>query len=435
MAYAVAKTDSAGIVDPLTVEVPLANWVTDQQNRGLWSMRLEILDGLRGAFLLLMMWSHLNALVDSPIGILNHHRTGFADSAHGFVVLSGLVVGLVFTRTLLKRGGPALWRLTAKRLRVIYLYVAGTAIIVWLCMVIAPASSANVASPVPNSIDDLLRILSLTQNGPSYQAILPMYLVLIALAPICVIGFVRGRSQIVLGVSFAVWATAQIGLPQGLLAARGFGYPWEDFAEPFVLSAWQFPFVIAIYLGYRYATDPGFVEMLRGAVAKGAFLLYIAFLCIVALRFYHDLAVVAPNFETGEAAIFHAAASKWIVSPIYLLSMAVSGLVLFHLTTVADRAAAPLVRRAGAAVRRVLTARLLVRLGQASIQVFSAHVIVLFFTQLHGSYNMMSDLGRVGLQLGATASLFCVPWLIDQCSRLSGAMLRALRGAGTEAGG
>ncbi|MEO1294186.1 MAG: OpgC domain-containing protein, partial [Pseudomonadota bacterium] len=55
-------------------------------------MRLPIIDGFRGFFLLFMMVIHTNDEVNSIIGKLNHHYFGWVENAQGFTFISGLVV-------------------------------------------------------------------------------------------------------------------------------------------------------------------------------------------------------------------------------------------------------------------------------------------------------------------------------------------------------
>ena len=60
--------------------------------------RVKLLDGLRGACLILMTITHLHFGRDYLLGYLHVEQLGFADSAQGFIFLSGLLVGLVGMR-------------------------------------------------------------------------------------------------------------------------------------------------------------------------------------------------------------------------------------------------------------------------------------------------------------------------------------------------
>ena len=83
-------------------------------------MRYSAFDGLRGLFLVLMMYGHTTIVLQSGIGkILNHHRLGFADAANGFVFLSGLVIAIYFTRVVREKGEEALAPLVRRRVLLI----------------------------------------------------------------------------------------------------------------------------------------------------------------------------------------------------------------------------------------------------------------------------------------------------------------------------
>lgn len=59
-------------------------------------MRIQLIDGLRGYFLIMMM-THLN-MVQPWLSAFSHHRLGFVEDAQGLVFLSGFVIALVYGR-------------------------------------------------------------------------------------------------------------------------------------------------------------------------------------------------------------------------------------------------------------------------------------------------------------------------------------------------
>ena len=88
-------------------------------------MRLAILDGFRGYFLLFMAVVHINGIVQVPLGRWNHHQLGWVEDAQGFVFISGFVVGLVYGGRFLKRGAEAMRRGILDRMWTIWTYHAG----------------------------------------------------------------------------------------------------------------------------------------------------------------------------------------------------------------------------------------------------------------------------------------------------------------------
>src|SRR5690606_29695029 len=66
--------------------------------------RLEVLDGMRGYVLVLMMLNHLTFAGGYLLVKINHGELGYVQDAQGFIFLSGLLVGMVYARRMLKEG-------------------------------------------------------------------------------------------------------------------------------------------------------------------------------------------------------------------------------------------------------------------------------------------------------------------------------------------
>ena len=79
--------------------------------------RLVYLDALRGLMLTVMAVNH----VPSELHTVTDHPFGYMSAAEGFVFLSGLMAGLVYTKRYLKAGAEALQDGCAKRAGQIYL--------------------------------------------------------------------------------------------------------------------------------------------------------------------------------------------------------------------------------------------------------------------------------------------------------------------------
>lgn len=92
--------------------------------------RLEILDGMRGYFLVFMMLNHLTFTGGYLLVKINHGELGYVQDAQGFVFLSGLLVGMVYARRMLKEGYAAGARKIRKRALEIYRYAAGSLLVI-----------------------------------------------------------------------------------------------------------------------------------------------------------------------------------------------------------------------------------------------------------------------------------------------------------------
>lgn len=80
-------------------------------------MRIKHIDGVRGFFLISMTLGHLSFATPSVIGKLTHHTAGFIDAAQGFVAFSGLVIGLVYGKRLLRTSQTVMRSALYARLR------------------------------------------------------------------------------------------------------------------------------------------------------------------------------------------------------------------------------------------------------------------------------------------------------------------------------
>jgi len=81
--------------------------------------RHQLLDGLRGYFLLFMLLNHLWFEGGNPIALVNHNQLGFVEDAQGVILISGLIVGLYYGRLhSTGRGAEAVRRLRARIPRV-----------------------------------------------------------------------------------------------------------------------------------------------------------------------------------------------------------------------------------------------------------------------------------------------------------------------------
>src|SRR5690606_1716359 len=64
--------------------------------------RFEIIDGMRGYFLVFMLVNHLIFVGGYWMVEVNHRQFAFVEDAQGFVFLSGLLIGMVYARKMLK---------------------------------------------------------------------------------------------------------------------------------------------------------------------------------------------------------------------------------------------------------------------------------------------------------------------------------------------
>jgi len=311
------------------------------------SGRLEYLDTLRGLLLVIMAVNH----IPSPLHAVTDHPLGFMSAAEGFVFLSGLMAGRVFTRRLLRDGQSALWRGCFLRARSLYFYhlasyftvllIVGTALL-WNGQVPPNAPLQMIAHPVRT----LLLTGPLLVYQPALLDILPMYFGFILLVPALILACERGLRNWVLGLSASLWFAVNAFCPQTpntLYLSVG----------AFNMCAWQILFVAGGVLGHAWARGDRLVTLPRGP------LLWIL-VTGCGLLFAVRHAFVAPGIPAN---VLDWLTNKNNLAPLRLANTA--GLFM-------------LVRYAASRWPIMLSWAPLAFLGRASLAVFTVHVVVAY---------------------------------------------------------
>lgn len=207
-------------------------------------------DSLRGLLLLCMTVNHL----PSPLRKLTDQSLGLFSSAEGFVFISGLVAGMVYTRKLRKGGAEALAGAVRQRINLIYVWHAAALMIALVAVQVIEHTVGYCSWAAPQLFFQnpwLGAALGLTLlYQPGLFDILPMYCVFVFLLP-AVLGAVEaGRRRWVLALSVAAWAAVQFAPPLYLAPL----YP--VYIGSFNLFAWQLLFVVGAALGHARAVEP-----------------------------------------------------------------------------------------------------------------------------------------------------------------------------------
>lgn len=219
--------------------------------------RLIFLDVLRGLMLVGITLGHFGDtfvwLVWQPLG--------YFSNAEGFILLSGTVFGLVYTR-LYARDPDKLDKKSIRRAGIIYLNHIGllvfVAVFTWLTFGWSTQWHSHALyldlAPIQGF---LLGILMLYQ--PPLLDILPMYAIFVLIGPLIIRQLVQGRWLLVLAVSLGVWQVFAHLLLHGLWretlamnAGLVFPYQTGEF-DPLV---WQLLFFSGLILGYRMFAHP-----------------------------------------------------------------------------------------------------------------------------------------------------------------------------------
>jgi hypothetical protein len=228
-------------------------------------------DSFRGLMLVSMTINHLPSLArvftDEPLGIFS--------SAEGFVFLSGLLAGWVYTRRLRRDGEAGLRAAVVHRATTIWRWqVAGflscLGAILVLCWLTGFCSWSS--PPLFYAHPWLAVLLGCSMlYQPGLLDILPMYCFFVLLLPTVLRALEAGRYGRVLAWSAAAWLAVQWIPPAD-------GAPlYPIHVGSFNLFAWQFLFVAGAVIGHARVTRPGFSLMrfrpfvLALALAVGGF--------------------------------------------------------------------------------------------------------------------------------------------------------------------
>jgi hypothetical protein len=208
-------------------------------------------DSLRGLLLVSMAINHL----PSDLRTVTDQGVGIVSSAEGFVFLSGLLAGFVYTRRLWREGTSRLRAMTRHRAGVIYGWhmlayfggFAALAINAWFTGV-----HSNTSPPLFTDKPLLAAVCGpLMIYQPGLLDILPMYCVFVLLLPFMLGALEKGWRWPLLGTSFALWAAVQF-LPNydGAIISPPLNFGF------FNLLAWQFLFISGVAIGYTKTKSP-----------------------------------------------------------------------------------------------------------------------------------------------------------------------------------
>lgn len=205
--------------------------------------RVLTVDFWRGVALLTIFINHVPGNVFENF---THRNFGFSDATEVFVLLAGVAAGLAY----LSKFEQPLQASVRVGLRAVQLYVAHLFLIVACAALIAYCVtltdddtlfvSLHLDVLINQTIEGLIGMVTLGLQ-PGYLNILPLYIVLLLLAPLFLM-LVRRSPALALLLSAALYVATQ------LLPLRLPNYPGEGtwFFNPF---AWQLLFVIGMVIG------------------------------------------------------------------------------------------------------------------------------------------------------------------------------------------
>ncbi|SLN40974.1 OpgC protein [Roseivivax jejudonensis] len=344
-------------------------------------MRLTLLDGFRGFFLLFMMIAHTTGQFWSIPGFYNHHALGFVEDAQGFVFISGFVVGLVYTKLMDKRGAAGMRTGVLRRIRTIYTYQA--AMILGFAGAAVGLAAWGMTPGVLGQYLDAPFAFTLASlglvTGSMHLGILALYIWMMLLTPLALVAFARGHARWVFGLSVAAWLLAQTGWPDaaqrpieaGLASA---GAP-INIGIYFNVFGWQAIYFFALWLGFLFARDRFDPAWMRTPRARLAF--WAALGGVVAFALF-DRALNLGWLPDDMRRLAYDRLDRGNMDAIYLANFALDLYVVGWLLNAAPQSGNRVLAAVSRGIEWIFTRRPLVFLGQHSLQVFTAHVVMIY---------------------------------------------------------
>ena len=343
-------------------------------------MRITQIDGIRGFFLLAMTTGHLAGVTPSILGKITHHTYGFVDAAMGFVAFSGLIIGLVYGKRLLKHSPEVMRRAIFDRTRVIFFW---SALLIILSVALIP-HLPNLPNFLTDPLGDqpvLAGLLALFQlRGLWGINVLSIYLAFMLFTPLALIAFKNGHYRAVFLCSFLLWVIAQTSLPELFWAQiadlAGLDQYNLTLGLYFNRFAWQVLYFCGLAIGFLMAQDK--LDM-RFMQSRNAALALVP--CAVFIAGFGFSAFVKLQGPDGQEALYSQMVRLYWRSDLPPLRIAAFGahiyVVLWFLT--AGRGAANrAVRAISEGLHCLATAPAFIYLGQHSLQVFAWHVGIVY---------------------------------------------------------
>ncbi len=234
------------------------------------------IDWLRGLAMTCVIINH--SKLSSLLSWFSYERFWVVTAAEVFVVLSGVVLGMVYGRRLARDGWRAVVRGLSRRAALLYVsYVGVTVSVIALAVLGLDVTSltASDGNPPawflePRTMDATAWLdVLLMRVGPWTFEIIGLYVWLVAAALPCLVILHRAGWRPLLAVSWAlyVWYRVQ---PHALTTA--------GFESAFPLLAWQLLFVHGIAIGYHRDGLSRFVARVPGVALKAAGLITAVFM-------------------------------------------------------------------------------------------------------------------------------------------------------------
>jgi hypothetical protein len=372
--------------------------------------RFIVLDGLRGYFLMFMVINHLDFQGGSLIVRINHAELGFVQDAQGFVFLSGMLVGLYYTRLYQKGRAQEGAAKIVRRAGELYRYAVLLLASIMAVALVMPQSQAFWGHRLGIFYEDAASVgvaSALLLYQPTYMDILPQYIVYLLASPLLIRLVTTGYWREVALGSFALWLAAQLGVHLPLIAGLEHAVrvvaPGFELRSHFNPLGWQIIFVSGLLIGA--AQSMGQFDRSRWFSAERTGMAWCA-LALVLFFLAWRLAFTNDLVPEVMAQRFWGFGTRTDFGLLFLLNFAALAYLIAWLLMCGQEAAGRAVPALSVALRRLFSHPFLVLLGQHSLQVYVFHVFLVYaIVALEWRVGPFNEIQKTMLALIAVASL------------------------------
>jgi hypothetical protein len=346
------------------------------------NMRLPLIDGLRGYFLIMMMMTHLT-LVRPNLSLFSHQKFGFVEDAQGFVFLSGFVIALVYGRLLQKTSFEIMRVKLYSRIKQLYVYN-----FVSLAIVFALAFSGFKFSDelkemagIGHNVWEDVTISLLLIDGPHYVDILPMYICFMLITPFVLRALWSDGLAVVIAISVSLWVVAQSGVfiwiaNHATEALNLTGDGGLDLSLYFYRWSWQILFVGGLVGGALFAQ--GKLDLLRLHESRFETLFYFSLLGIIFFMLLKFSITKNFGWISIESEFSRTGLNRSNLGILRLVNFIIDAYAVIYLVVVGPTSKHKWIAILGRFLKAVFSWRPLVFLGQNSLQVYALHVVLVY---------------------------------------------------------
>jgi hypothetical protein len=371
--------------------------------------RFDIIDGMRGYFLVFMVLNHLIFAGGYFLVKINHNQLAFVEDAQGFVFLSGLLIGMVYARKMVKNGYAAGRAAIYNRAFELYRYAMGIVLAVMVAAMFLPGAYSIWFNWIGyTNFDDPLRLAAIATflYQPTFMDILPQYIIYMLFAPMLVKLVIEDKWHYVVAGSIMMWMAGQLGLQQIITQPLNhliMGADDNGLRVSFNLFGWQIVFYSGLVLGAL--TSSGKINWSKVLSPDNTFIPKVA---LVLVLFFLPLRLITAN-ELMPPHMIGKFASMEIradFGPVYLLNFAAVAALITWLLVAGPKHKAAWVRGCASALTWLFSIRYLQLLGRHSLHVYVWHVAIVYFVYyFDGRSPELNELTKTAIAVVAVALL------------------------------